>query len=225
MDASTIIQAATGLLWPLLVTAVVLRLLPEIKKILKSRAFTVKVGGVEIDVQQAVDKLVKSTAELQARDTGTTQPSLEGTPSPAGQDTSPRTTPEARTVIKRILWVDDKPTNNAYETAQLQALGVGVQNALSTQEAMDALHAPGADFDVIISDMGRQEGPGPYNTRAGLDLIQQVRARDITIPIVIYAGSSALALQDDVKRIGGVGVATGDRKLFELLRQVGDFPQ
>jgi CheY-like chemotaxis protein len=219
-----IIQAATGLLWPLLVAGVILLLLPTIKRILTSRNVTIKAGGVEIDVQQAFDKLVKSTAELQAKESVTPARALGPTP-PVAADQRENSTAAPRPVIRTILWVDDKPKNNAYEIAQLESLGVVVHTAPSTAGAMSVLSERGSSIDVVISDMGRQEGSGPYATRAGLELIRQMRAGQLSTPVVIYAGKDALELQDEVVGVGGNGVATRETGLFELLARLGDFPR
>ncbi|MBY0475234.1 MAG: hypothetical protein K2Q13_09275 [Nitrosomonas sp.] len=57
----------------------------------------------------------------------------------------------------RGLWVDDRPENNVYERQAFQAQGVEFSLALSTNEALDILKTN--KFAVIISDMGRKEGP------------------------------------------------------------------
>ncbi|HEY6781117.1 MAG TPA: hypothetical protein VI111_09190, partial [Thermoleophilaceae bacterium] len=53
---------------------------------------------------------------------------------------------------RRVLWVDDNPSNNQVEAKLLRNLGVDVENALSTDEATGRLRRDPARFDVVISD-------------------------------------------------------------------------
>lgn len=148
---SQLLQALTGLLWPIIVGLLAWRLLPVIRQLISSRGFTVKVGGVEVSVQDLADKLVKSTAELQAKGVETSLPNVTSRVSGEGLSGGGF---EARGVIKKILWVDDNPGNNAYESAQLQSLGVSVETALSTEEALGLLTKREVSYDAVISDMG-----------------------------------------------------------------------
>lgn len=82
----------------------------------------------------------------------------------------------------RTLWVDDYPSNNLYERTMLASLGVAADVALDTEEAVYmTLHA---GYDLILSDMNRGS-----NNRAGMDLLQRVRARGLDTPIVFYVGT------------------------------------
>jgi CheY-like chemotaxis protein len=218
---SQLLQALTGLLWPIIVGLLAWRLLPVIRQLVSSRGFTVKVGGVEVSVQDLADKLVKSTAELQAKGVETSLPDVISRVS--GERLSGGGV-EARDVIKKILWVDDNPGNNAYESAQLQSLGVSVETALSTEEALGLLTKREVSYDAVISDMGRNERSGAYNPNAGIDLIRSVRSRELSIPIIIYAGHRSLARRDEVIAAGGAGITDSPSSLFDLLRRQGDFP-
>ncbi|MBR6095605.1 MAG: response regulator [Oscillospiraceae bacterium] len=83
---------------------------------------------------------------------------------------------------KEILWVDDRPENNVYERKMMERYGLEFSLALSTQQALALMKTH--EFALIISDMGRKEGP-----EAGYVLLEQVRALDKTIPFLFYAGS------------------------------------
>ena len=85
----------------------------------------------------------------------------------------------ARTPTAKVLWVDDNPDNNARERAALEAIGVRITLAVSTQQALAA--AQSARYDVIISDMGR-----PPDLQAGYTLLAQLRARNLLTPYIIY---------------------------------------
>ncbi|MFI6244639.1 PleD family two-component system response regulator [Streptomyces sp. NPDC051016] len=206
-DATELIRALTGLAWPVFAAWVVWKLLPEIRDIVKNRAFSLKVGNNELTVQQFTDQVVETTAELQRQVTAQAEP--------AGS---------AQRVLRRILWVDDAPSNNAYQAAQLQAMGVEVVQAESTDEGLKALRRAQRPFDAVISDMGRAEADG-FNPDAGLALIRKIRETDATTPVFVYGGSGAMARRDRVAAAGGNGVTQSPTELFALLGEVGRFPR
>ncbi|CAK7285177.1 hypothetical protein ACNFR7_32950 [Streptomyces sp. RM1] len=203
-DATELIRALTGLAWPLMAGLVLWRLFPLIKEIARSRGFTIKVGEAQLSVQEYSESLIRTTADLQAR--------LAAVSAPAA----------ART-LDSVLWVDDRPENNATEVAQLRALGVEVALARSTDEGLRALSRGRRSFDAVISDLSRTER-GRTNRTAGLDLIRELRAQGDTIPVFVYATSRALAQRAEIDVAGGNGVAASSTELFELLRGVGEFP-
>ncbi|MFJ6000263.1 response regulator [Streptomyces sp. NPDC092370] len=214
-EASALIEALTGLAWPLFASVVVWRLFPLIKGLVGRGNFTVRVGDAELTVQQFSDQLVETTADIQQRLTAVS----------AGDGPQEASEPAERPprLLRRVLWVDDQPANNAYETAQLQALGVEVVHATSTQEGVRALHRARPAFDAVISDMGRSEVAG-YNTDAGLDLIREIRTFDDATPVFVYASAKTLARTDEIATAGGNGVAWSPMKLFDLLHGAGEFP-
>jgi CheY-like chemotaxis protein len=198
----------------LVVGLAVWRLFPSIKKIVESRGFTVKVGPTELTVQEVSEKFLQSTADIQDKLASMTSPtSLSAEKSEKLPSQS----------VQRILWVDDNPSNNAYEIAQLNTLGVNVVQVESTEEGIAIAYGYGTPFDAVISDMGRQEESG-YNATAGIDLIKQLRERGYAAPIFIYASRAALSRRNDILGVGGNGVTTSPTELFALLRTVGPFP-
>src|SRR5207245_6927541 len=81
-----------------------------------------------------------------------------------------------------VLWVDDRPMNNTYERQALEALGIQFTISRSTEDALERLQTK--SYNLIISDMAR-----PPDPQAGYTLLEQVKARKITTPFIIYAGS------------------------------------
>lgn len=108
-----------------------------------------------------------------------------------------------------ILWVDDQPANNAYEQSVFSALGVDVDIALDTQEALDILK--NRHYDLIISDMGR-----PSGSRAGYELLAKIRRIGIKTPFLIYAGSSAPEHTREALERGAQGSTNDPQALFAL---------
>ncbi|MEU2771637.1 response regulator [Streptomyces sp. NPDC007162] len=206
-DATELIRALTGLAWPVFAALVVWKLLPEIRDIVSKRGFSLKVGNNELTVQQFTDQVVETTAELQRQVTARTEPS-----------------PQSQHVLRRILWVDDTPANNAYQAGQLQAMGVEVVQTESTDEGLRTLRRASRPFDAVITDMGRAEAGG-FDPDAGLTLIRRIREAGDTIPVFVYGGSGATARRDQVAAAGGDGVTQTTSELFALLGGVGRFPR
>ena len=86
----------------------------------------------------------------------------------------------------RILWIDDHPEHNADEVAALELSGAVVLCVRTNATALNILSDN--DFDLVISDIGRDEQFGP----SGLHLFtQMVRRRSISVlpPMVFYSST------------------------------------
>ena len=110
----------------------------------------------------------------------------------------------------QILWVDDRPNNNTYERAAMEAMGLEFSLALSTEEALKLLS--NRRFAAIISDMGRREGP-----REGYTLLEAVRAKDKSTPFFIYAGSNAPNHKREAALRGAQGSTNIATDLIEMV--------
>jgi CheY-like chemotaxis protein len=110
----------------------------------------------------------------------------------------------------KILWVDDRPTNNVYERQTMEAMGFEFVLASSTKEALAILETQ--PFAAIISDMGRKEGP-----REGYVLLEAIRAKDQRTPYFIYAGSRAPEHQREAALRGAQGVTNFAGELVEMV--------
>ena len=82
----------------------------------------------------------------------------------------------------RLLWVDDVPDNIIYEVQVLRALGVEIETALSTDEAMGMIEK--RQYDLVVSDMARHGQPD-----AGLQFLSRLRKSGKQTPIVYYVGA------------------------------------
>ena len=58
-------------------------------------------------------------------------------------------------LVRTVLWVDDKPSNNALLVDRLRGVGVKVDQALTTADALDKLKR--REYDIVITDMHRGE--------------------------------------------------------------------
>lgn len=108
---------------------------------------------------------------------------------------------------RSILWVDDRPDNNIYERQAFEAFGISISLALSTREALQALRQH--RFAVIISDMGRQEGP-----REGYVLLDQLRKDGNKTPLFFYAASNAPEHKRETLQHGGQGCTNSAEELY-----------
>lgn len=199
MDEVEVIHAARDLLLVLFAGALVWFLAKPIRKALEKpgsevSAFgvTVKVGQheIEIPVQEVSDQLSQHVGDLQAKVSSLLSWQADMSLAENGTQVTPTATvkkPAEHLDVrpKRLLWVDDVPTNNAYLAKQLNRGGVEIVQCLSTAEGIRAFHDQGP-FGAVITDMGRTEG-GQYDPAAGVKLARQLRETDPSIPIVVYA--------------------------------------
>ncbi len=201
------VDLITGMAWPLLIGVALWRLLPSIRDVMKSRAFTVKAGGMEISVQQASDQLASRLDDVRDQVSAlTVAPSTEGAAPTEGLQR-----------LGSVLWVDDFPQNNAFEVEALQRKGVDVIQALTTNEALQIL-ADRPGIDVIISDMGRV-GDGPD---AGVKLVGAVHDRWPDKPLLIYASAPAIAQWGQAALdLGAAGVTASATELMGMLGRIG----
>lgn len=82
---------------------------------------------------------------------------------------------------KRVLWIDDHPSNNFYERLALAQMGISVDIATTSKEALTSLqHLPP---DLILSDIARGT-----DFDAGVKFLNLLRSSGIEIPIVFYVG-------------------------------------
>jgi CheY-like chemotaxis protein len=112
--------------------------------------------------------------------------------------------------ISTVLWADDCPNNNVYERQALEAVGINVVLAVSTEEALEKLNQQ--KFDAIISDMGR-----PPDKQAGYTLLDKLRSSGNQTPFVIYAGSKAPEHIVESRRRGAIGCTNNPNELFEMV--------
>lgn len=220
MSTAETIDAVTGLIWPLLIVVLAWRLLPEIQKILGTRGFTVKAGGVEIGVQQLSDQLARGDEDLREQLSALKQ-ELAADGIEAGE-TDAEVDATEPPPLQRILWVDDHPENNFYEIKALRDRDVTVELVKSTDECLGAIRSARTPFGAIISDMGRREEDGKEHSDAGLELIGRLREQEIDTPVIVYASASAVVRYGERVRAAANGEATASAtELMELLKSLG----
>ena len=235
MTAARIIEAIGSLLWPLLVAVLLIRVIPHIpgvvadlRRAMRTRAFTVKIGGVELSVEEAAEQLRRQITDLQTHmaDQLAERPAA-GPAGPPGPASSPGAGAEADTAAApatdqgrpTVLWVDDNPEANTLELAKLRDDGVEVLIARSTAEAMDVLSLR-RGVGAIVTDMGRTED-GEFRSHAGLALLRQLHEAEQSQPVLVYTSTRRVELdRQDALDAGATTVTSSPTELFAALRRV-----
>jgi CheY-like chemotaxis protein len=220
-----LIEALTSFAWPVFAAIFLWKIYPSLRQVIDSRQFAIKIGGMEVSVQQASENLAAQVADLQEKVSelrAALDERAKNVPAqPVREDTAK--SPDAvsaqhPTKARRILWVDDHPQNNVFEIAKLRAEGIDVKEVPSTTEAMRLLISGREPFGLVISDMGRREN-GQYRAKAGLILIENIRSAGLhDLPIVVYASPRYLErTRDEVREAGGNAATASPVEIFEIV--------
>jgi CheY-like chemotaxis protein len=234
MTAARIIEAIGSLLWPLLVAVLLIRVIPHIpgvvadlRRAMRTRAFTVRIGGVELSVEDAAEQLRRQVADLQTHMAVQLAEQAEGVEGAGrAQPASPEAGPARDQAPARadqgpptILWVDDDPDDSTLELAKLRDDGVEVLLARSTAEAMDVLSLR-RGVDAIVTDLGRAED-GEFRSHAGLALLRQLREAEQDQPVLVYTSARRVELdRQDALDAGASVVTSSPTELFAALRPI-----
>lgn len=94
----------------------------------------------------------------------------------------------ARSILEgsQILWVDDIPSNNIYERRLFRSLGIFIDLARSTEEALEMMQF--TKYNVIISDIARGE-----IRDAGIQFLDDLNKLNYDILAILYTGAKAAA--------------------------------
>jgi len=201
--------------WPAVVVFVLVRFGSSFGEFLASMGeFSLKGAGFEASAKrkQAEAAAALAAAEVAKPIGGADRGSVSRDPRTAASVVAQVATPRVirRMSGSKVLWVDDRPTNNIYPRQALEALGVTIELALSTDEALATIRQQ--HFDAIISDMSR-----PPDPRAGYTLLNALRAEGDRTPFVIYAGSRAPEHQAESRKYGAIGCTNRADELLEMV--------
>lgn len=209
MDVVTLIVQGLGTLaWPAVVAFVLWTFRASLGTLLSSGTVSVKAGGVEISTTARAE----ATTALQDAAAAKSTP-MDATTARSRVDASAAVL-SGRTAPPRVLWVDDRPSGNRLERETLLRLGMVVEEATSTTEAL-AVVMRSAPFDVVVSDMTRDEGAGP-SPLAGIALLQALRTAGVQTPFVVYSGSAGY---DQAIAAGALGCTDRPAELLTLIIQ------
>ena len=217
-----IIQGIADLLWPIIVIILIIILVaffrPALAAIIesaKSRKFTLKIGGQELTMEEANKQQRNVITDLQTQVLELRRMIEEGIKS-APKLAGPSQTERSEQRVE-ILWVDDNPKNNGYLVQQFLDMGLVVDLALSTSDGLRRFNE--GQYEVIISDMGRQEEK-TYNYTAGLDLVKKIRAINPAIPFVILTTSNTVRKYvSEAKAAGVTAITSSPIELFSIIQR------
>ena len=214
-EVTELLSAIASLAWPALAAVALYFLYPFAKVLMSRDKVKIKIGEMELSAEQATESISNQVKDLQnklleierrlperAQTSATNEAPFDLEAAPANPQ-------------RRILWVDDKPSNNAIQVDKLRNEGWQVELALTTAEALDKFDDQ--KFDLIISDMGRRED-GISRPTAGIDLAEEIRSRDSQIPIIVFTTHQALSRFQVPAKKAGISVLTNST--VELYRQL-----
>ncbi|HUS70188.1 MAG TPA: response regulator [Anaerolineae bacterium] len=207
MDAKEVVEAIlqfteilTACTWPLTLLLVLFlfrqqirSLLPEVGQQLGKRLKRAEFAGTKLEFSEIAVSALQDAIETGAEEfkdqpdefVGFVRKQVEKLPE-IQTATHPASAPTL--TGQSILWVDDNPVNNVYESSVLKRLGVSIVFARSTQEALAFLQ--GDSYNLIISDVHRVED-GRSNPSAGYELLEALNQMNEDTPLVFYTGSVA----------------------------------
>ncbi|MEO6039771.1 MAG: response regulator [Saprospiraceae bacterium] len=112
----------------------------------------------------------------------------------------------------RVLWVDDNPDTVMYESGVLQSLGMQLEFAKTSVNAMDRMGRE--KFQLVISDINR----GGHQT-AGLDFMRDMRTHQMQVPMIFYVSTL-----DPAKGVppGAFGITDDPNELIHLVLDVAE---
>lgn len=212
--ANSFLQAICTLAWPVVTIIIFAILYPQVRKILKSRSFLVKVGGMEINVQTAADQIGDQLHELQNK-------VIELSCIVAGRE--PREEPAPGTVHRkwRVLWVTGKHESHALEIHFLETDGIEVLRAHTTEEALHILYAQAEILDGVITGVNRNEH-GVNNPSAGLELIKKIKEKGYSTPIFVMCSEKNIReYKAALKAAGAVEATSSSLQLYGMLKHAG----
>jgi CheY-like chemotaxis protein len=205
--------------WPMVTVVTVFTLRRRIISALAAlseRARRASLGPVTVEFDEIAVEALQDTAQQAARDFGTDPEKLADFLGEQISKIAERTSPRGEEHFpgSRILWVDDNLRHNLFEVKYVQRLGVLVDTASTTEEALRALEAD--RFDLIISDMHRVEN-GVEEPRAGLVLLRKIRSR---VPLIVYTANASLFRENAEMLEYGVAVTDTAIDLFGEVRRI-----
>jgi RNase H-fold protein (predicted Holliday junction resolvase) len=215
-----VLSAIAQLLWPVVALVLSYWLLPELKlifhRISKSENLKIKWGDKELSVQEAADNIQKVVGSILDTEAGrgsanVSKVALEAYKPPE----SPSVDRQGRAIPRRILWVDDKPQGNAFETARFKEKGIQVDEVLSTSEA-------GRMFDqgkyaLVVTNMYRRESE-QANPVAGMEVLALIRRIDPGAVVIGYTRKSRVKQYGEAfLSAGGIAITSSTVELFELV--------
>ena len=183
--------------------------------LLKRESLTMKVAGMEISVSEAARKSGEDLAALQER--VACLESLRAAAAPRERPSyDDARAPADYQALKSILWVDDYPSNNAFDIEKLEREGFRVRKEITTSGGLRAVAEE--PFGLVITDLGRNEA-GEERPFAGLELIEKLRAKGFTAPVLVFGGRRGIEHRDRLLQVGADEVTSSMVDVWKFIER------
>jgi CheY-like chemotaxis protein len=229
--ASDIVSALTslivGLAWPVTALIIVSYLVQhgstfvsDIQELMKGNkqvelTADVKSGVRFVVIAQEVQKGLTQQATTQAGGNAPQGADVTGIQQVAAQAASQFSSPAGdRTLVTKVLWVDDHPQNNLGLAYAFQALGIIVVCVDSNAGITEAFATSGG-FDVVITDMSRDAVAGrAAQPEGGLETVNIIKGQHGSVPVIIFAGGYAASHANDLLQAPVIAITSDSRVVF-----------
>lgn len=185
----------------------------------------INVGGVKVTLQNMSRQQMQVVSELQSQMEKLKEAVQVLSPSQKAvelKEVEAPPVPVPTQAERRILWVDDEPQNNILLAEFLRDQGVDVDTALSTAEALRQVSR--RTYAAVVTDLGRQEN-GSYSDDAGVELVEEIRKRSITVPIYVYTSKDGIKrARVQAEKAGAELVTSNSSILMSYLKQLLNIP-
>ncbi|HEU6438685.1 MAG TPA: response regulator [Nitratidesulfovibrio sp.] len=204
---AAIISALGSFAWPVLIYVIFRKCGPhaiEALRNLHKKDIRIKAGDYELSLEEAASQQGTLLQDITKRIA-----EIESCIHTEGQTT--RYNNKCYLYNAKILWVDDKPSNNYFIMGTLEQSGVNIIQSTTTSDALYKFK--NGDFNCIISDIQR-----PEDDRAGISLTKEIRKLSNEIPIFIFCGSwAAKNLRADAIQAGANGITSSGLALTQMV--------
>lgn len=158
-----------------------------------------RIEDMEIHYRSKLDKIVQLLQNLQ-KDHEITEPSKEKKP---------------KLFKRKVLWVDDYPSNNEAIIDLYRQQGVEFDLALNTSQALDYLS--NEEYNLVISDIGRGSEPD-----AGVRMIREIKRHfGSSPPILIFSSDETISsFGGSAKKEGASLITSSTRNLVLKMTKV-----
>jgi hypothetical protein len=202
-----IIQLLQIFVWPAFGVFLVCALKKPLVELLEKTSLrSLKLPGIELELSNRIESAAAAGAAIAQSSTETPERIGDAVRNIARVLLKP-----AMNVVlgqkKRILWVDDRPSNNRYLINAFSSLGIRITTALSTTDAINVLKQ--SSFDLVISDMGR-----PPDNEAGITLLKEMRKMGNALPVYIFAGGWASGHYGEEDRYGFAKITNNTSEIY-----------
>ncbi len=178
-----------------------------------------RLASLLVESDQEAKRAARRETELRALEANTKLEKAAAAAEEQGSGDETAAAPGPTTEVQRrpirLLWVDDRPTNNQREIDQLRAQGLEVITMTDSADALDELKRNPNGYDAVITDLKRG-----FDRDAGYKFLQAAGAgKDSKLPFIVYTASSNPATDSEAKKRGAIGGTNSPIRLFELINK------